>query len=406
MSPPLNIVCLSSQPWEDEMWTNKQHIMSRVAEQHRVLYVNFGSMSPLKFLARARQREQRPGVLTPRRLLEPVSYRVREGLEVVEIWSPPWFSSLEPSHPLRVELEFDRRVRALGRWLARRGISDAVFWVYHPGYGGSVAKLPHRAVLYDCVDEYTAFPEFARARGWIRRRERALCRVADVVSCTAPALYEAKRSLAPGRTHLVHNVGDAEHFERATLASTEVPRELSELPRPILTFIGAVSDYKLNLDWLYALATQRPEYTLLVIGPVGVADPGTDVAKLSALPNVKLLGHRSYDSLPGYLKGTDVALIPYRINDYTRAVFPIKFFELMATGKPLVISPLPALEAFWDSVLVAHTAEQFIQQCDAALQEHAAEAQEQRVALARRHSWPARVRQLLDLLEAALAARP
>ncbi len=276
--------------------------------------------------------------------------------------------------------------------------------MYHPGYGDAVARLPHRLIVYDCVDEYTAFPEFKDAKAWIAERERKLCAVANVVSCTAPALVESKQRLAPGRTHLVHNVGDAEHFEKAFAPTTEVPADIATLPKPVIGFVGAVSDYKLNTEWLVHLARARPQWSLALVGPAGVADPGTDVAALQALPNVHLLGHRQYDTLPGYLKGFDVAVIPYRLNDYTRAVFPIKFFEFLASGRPVVVSPLPAVREYWHAVRVADTADAFVAQCEAALGDTDASAREQRLALARLNDWDARVRKLLGLVEAALGA--
>jgi glycosyltransferase involved in cell wall biosynthesis len=401
MNERLTIVCLSSQPWEDNMWTNKQHVMSRVAAQHRVIYVNFRNQSPGKFLKRARQSD--PAFSARGLLTRPALRRIRDGLEVLDIWVPTWLNWLGRGHRLRQYSDFDHRVDVVNRWLREQGIEDVVVWVYHPGYGASVTRLPQRLVVYDCVDEYSAFPEFKGAKAWIARRERELCAIAGLVTCTAPALLEAKQRLAPGRTHLVHNVGDFEHFSRATLEQTVVPDDLSAIPRPIIGFIGAVSDYKLDVDWLLSLAQARPELSLVVIGPIGVADPTTDVGRLTAQPNVRLLGHRAYDALPGYLKGFDAVVIPYRINDYTRAVFPIKFFEFLASGKPVVISALPAVREYWSATLVAHSAEEFVQKCELALSADSELARNARLDLARRNSWPARVAKLLELMQQALA---
>jgi glycosyltransferase involved in cell wall biosynthesis len=404
MSERLTIVCFSSQPWEDDMWTNKQHIMSRVAKEHRVVFVNFGNQSPFKFLRRAAKHQAGSGASIDA-LLRPAVRRVSESLQALDVWTPTWLSFLGRGHPLRVWNDFERRVNVVDRWLREQGIENVVVWVYHPGYGASVARLPQRLVVYDCVDEYSAFPEFRSASKWIRRRERELCQIAGVVACTAPALYEAKRELAPGRTHLVHNVGDFEHFQAAMRTDTRVPDDLSTARRPIVGFIGAVSDYKLNIDWLMHVARAKPSWTVAVIGPAGVADPGTDLAQLKALPNVMLMGHRSYHELPRYLKGFDVAVIPYRINDYTRAVFPIKFFEFLASGKPVVISALPAVERYWEAALVARTAEEFVEKCEVAITADSETARERRLELARENSWPERVRKLLGFVEAALAAR-
>ena len=401
MTKPLTVVCFSSQPWEDGMWTNKHHIMSRVARQHRVLFVNFRQQSPFKFVRDARHADASTRVRLSNIWREPAVRRVAPNLDVLEVWTP-WLNFVGSGHVLRRHNEFDHRVNVVGRWLEREGIRDAVLWVYHPGYGDSVMRIPHRLVVYDCVDEYTAFPEFRSAKAWIAERERKLCSVAGVVACTAPSLFDAKSKLAPARTHFVHNVGDAEHFAQALEPSTDVAADIANLPRPIIGFVGAVSDYKLNIDWLLHLSAARPNYTIVLVGPTGVADPSTDVGKLKARRNVHLLGHRSYPQLPSYLKGFDVAVIPYRINDYTRAVFPIKFFEFLASGRPVVISPLPAVEQYWDAVRVAETPAAFVEACDAALAGDALEAKQRRIELAHKNSWDARVMKLLDLTYRAL----
>lgn len=397
------IVCLSSQRWDDAMWTNKQHIMSRLGRAHDVLYVNFGPLS-LKRLALSLPE-------TPERLRRPLQLfsrprvRDKDGVRLLDFFGFHLPEKFAHGHPLRVFGQFDLRVRQLGAYLRAEGITDAILWVYHPGYGAGVAELSHRLLVYDCVDEYTAFPEFRQAKEWMRERERALCERADLVFCTAPELYQRKRVFNPDHTHLVHNVGDAEHFEHASDPDLRIPADLEAIPHPRIGFIGAVSDYKLDVEWLLHAAEKRPDWSIVVIGPTGIADPGTDVSALAAAPNVHLLGHREYAKLPAYLKGFDVAVIPYRINDYTRSVFPIKFFEFMATGRPVVISKLPALEAYHDAVLVADSAPQFVARCEEALA-NPDRGREARVALARKHSWPARIAELMAHIERRLDDDP
>jgi glycosyltransferase involved in cell wall biosynthesis len=273
--------------------------------------------------------------------------------------------------------------------------------VYHPGYGGRVAELPHSVVVYDCVDEYTEFPPYKPNPGWLIEREAALCRAADVVTTTSAGLYDKKRPLNPEHTHLVHNVGDFAHFSRARATETRVPDDISALPRPIIGFLGAVSDYKLDAGWLTAFARKHRDKSIVLVGPVGVGDPTTDVSALAAEPNVHLLGHRSYGALPGYVKGFDVGVIPYRINEYTTHSFPIKFFELLASGKPLVISNLPALAEYYDRVLVARTADEFVAACERALAEPE-RGREARLALAADNTWDHRVERILVHVRRAL----
>lgn len=398
----LTIVCLSSQPWKDGMWTNKQHVMSRLGRDHRVLFVNFGPQ-PLPSLLKLKA-EKRQDPFGVERLLAP-AVEEHHGVTVLDLWSPRVaVRALGPNHPWSVYCTFDVRRALLARYLARQSIQDAVLWVYHPGYGPAVAEIPRRLLVYDCVDEYSEFPEYkAGDSSWLVEREAGLCRAADVVFTTSQGLYEKKRPLNPERTHLVHNVGDFAHFSRAREASTEVPKDLRALPKPVVGFLGAVSGYKLDIDWLVALARRHREASLVLVGPVGVGDKSTDVGKLAGEPNVHLLGHRPYESLPGYVKGFDVAVIPYRQNEYTANVFPIKFFELLASGKPVVVSALPALAEYYDRVEVARSADEFISACERSLAEPARN-EGARLALAAENTWEHRVERMMAHVDRALAS--
>ncbi|UQA56714.1 glycosyltransferase [Polyangium aurulentum] len=397
---PHTILCFSSQRWDDPMWTNKQHIMSRLAREHRVIHVDFGA-PPLEKYIFDRARVKPADLLHPLRLLTDGVVHRGGGLHVSSSWIPLPLLALPRENRVRDFFQFDAKIWMLRQFLARERIEDPILWVYHPGYADALASLPRKLLVYDCVDEYSAFPT-NKGRAWIAEREKRLCEAADLVFTTSNTLYDKKKPYNPENTHLVHNVGDAEHFRAAMREDTPVPKEIARLPRPVLGFVGAVSDYKLDMDWILHAARRRPDWSFAIIGPVGVADPTTSTAALRKQPNVHLIGHRPYAELPAYVKGFDVALIPYRINEYTRSVFPIKFFELLATGKPVVISNLPSLEEFYPHVLVATTADEFVQRCEQALRE-GDQGREARVALAEANSWPKRIGTLMGLIEAKLA---
>jgi glycosyltransferase involved in cell wall biosynthesis len=401
--PRQTIVCLSSQPWQDGMWTNKQHIMSRLARDHLVYYVSFGP-NPLPKLLRNKVRGgDRPW--SPADILLAPASNDQAGVTVLDFLSPRAFVRKKPAnHPWSIYANFDLRLKLLARYLERQDVTDPILWVYHPGYGAAVAELPHSLLVYDCVDEYSEFPTYKPDPRWLIEREAALCRVADVVTTTSRGLYEKKRALNPERTHLVHNVGDFEHFSRARAPETQVPAELAALPRPVVGFLGAVSDYKLHAEWLTALARRRRDVSIVLVGPAGVGDKATDTSALAAEPNVHLLGHRPYEELPAYVKGFDLCVIPYRINEYTAHSFPIKFFELLASGLPLVISELPALRDYYDCVRVARSTEEFVRECEAGLADPET-GRAGRLAVAAENTWEHRVERILVHVDRALAAR-
>lgn len=394
-----HIICLSSQNWDEVMWTNKQHIMSRLADDgHHVVHVDYGTRSLPRYLKYRFDH-------APKDLLDPVSaltdgvVRRGESLYVGTHYAPPSALRGPRGSASRDFFEHDLKVRFLQQHLKTLPELPIV-WVYHPAMGDAALKMERSLLVYDCVDDYQAFPLYKDAR-WLIEREERLCRQADLVFTTAPRLYELKQHLNPGNTHLVHNVGDADHFEKARDPDLAIAPELLEIKErgPVIGFVGAVSNYKLNMDWIQHAASVRSGMQFVLIGPVGLADPGTDVDRLSRMPNVHLLGSRDYADLPKYMKGFDVTVIPYRINQYTESVFPIKFFESLATGKPLVISRLPALEEFWEDALVADDEDGFVRRCEEAL-ELGERGDEQRVALAREYSWPKRISKIMDHIEA------
>ena len=159
--------------------------------------------------------------------------------------------------------------------------------------------------MYHCVDRIQAQPEMPADR--IERAEQRLCQAVNVVFTTAPELQASLASLNP-HTHFFGNVADFDHFSRAWSNPGPCPEPLRQLPSPRLLFIGAIDAYKLDLKALTRLAQRRCDWTFVLVGPVGEADPSTDVGALQSCPNVHLAGPRPYDELPDWLAHCDVAL--------------------------------------------------------------------------------------------------
>jgi len=230
-------------------------------------------------------------------------------------------------------------------------------WTCAPDVDYACVQFGEDCGVYYCVDEFSQFSGYDAAA--IREAEKRLAHRADLVVTTSTALYESKRFFNT-RTVLVTHGVDLAHFAKATAPETAVPQDVAGLPRPIFGFWGLIQDW-LDVPLIARLAQARPDASIVLIG-----EAATDVSVLSSLPNVHLLGRRPYEQLPAYAKAFDAGLIPFCVNELTRAVNPIKLREYLSAGLPVVSTALPEVERYGSLARVARDAEAFIQACDTA----------------------------------------
>jgi glycosyltransferase involved in cell wall biosynthesis len=289
-----------------------------------------------------------------------------------------------------------KRSASIGRWQLKQGAERPIVWTYHPFMLGVAETLDPRVIVYHCVDDVGALPGVDE-KSYVEAERRLLGRATHIFT-TSPALRDRCSAVAPGRTHYYANVADVDHFARAR-DEGPIPADLAAIPRPRLGYVGALSDFKLDVDLLESAVRQRDDWHWIFIGdePEGQANPA--LARLSARPNVHRLGWRPYHVLPDYLRGIDVALLPQSINNYTRAMFPMKFFEYLAAGRPVVATPLPALAEFRMLFRTAATAEELIDEIAAVLADPRQAVLREDDPTLRAHSWDARLEAMLAIIE-------
>lgn len=381
----MDILLLSTADWNNPIWTNKQHVAIELARLgHRVLYIDsLGLRAPsanARDISRVVRRVWR-ALRRPR--------LVRERLWV---WSPlvlPWHGRRWARVCNRVLLSAGSRL-----WLAWLRFQRVGLWTYSPVTAEYLDVRAFAWSVYHCVDEIKAQPGMPSA--FLGVVEKQLSEKVGLIFTTSPMLTESRKRWNP-RTFYFPNVADYTHFTKALDESTRVPADLACLPHPRLGFIGAISGYKLDLNLICRIGELQPKWSLVLIGPVGEGDPWTDTTELRRMPNIHLLGARSYASLPAYLKGFDVALLPNRLSEYTSAMFPMKFFEYLAAGRPIVSTELPALHEFADVLYTASDAEGFVHAVERALLENGDQLQA-RLAVARQHTYESRTHKMLDML--------
>lgn len=404
----MNLVVFAPNPWHD-IWRNRQHIFSRLAGPHRVLYVE---------PERASLADWRRGRIALSDLRRPA---------VVEEQPNLWLYHIPATLPSRdtggvFDRTSDRLLAAHLRCTLKRlsllgspnpyspppTPHSPILWLYRPTHWRwATANIPHSLLVYHVTDDYTAFGHLTAAeRDAMVTAERELLAVADLTIVTAPRLLELKRPHAR-RIELVPNGVDFESFQRALATPRKLPQleplqnphPTPHAPRPIIGYSGHVSS-RLDLSLLRALALARPDWQFVFAGSEDARGCEADLAALKALPNVHFLGVLSVADVPHFIAACDVCLIPYRVNDETRAISSLKLYEYLSAGKPAVSARVPAAEEHLSVVEIAEgNVDSWQRSLASALDSgRDAEAAAARQSVAAANTWDSRVRQIEALL--------
>lgn len=347
-----DLLCFSHLRW-GFVFQRPNHLMMRAARQYRVFFVEeprFDEHLELPIMAIA---------------------RVADGPIVCTPWLP---ASLGDD-----EIEAAQR-ELLHGLMQDEDVEPAVLWFYSPMALGYSDELRAPLVVYDCMDELTAFdhapPELAA-------REAELLARAHVVFTGGSSLYRAKRD-RHADVHAFPSSVDAAHFGRARTAERE-PDDQRELPHPRLGFFGVI-DERMDLGLLAAIADAEPSWQLVMVGPVVKIDPEA----LPKRPNIHWIGQRSYDELPAYIAGWDVAIMPFACNRATEFISPTKTLEYLAAGRPVVSTPIAdVVEPYGreNLVRIAASAPAFVAAVAAALAEDPAPRRARADAMLAQTSW-------------------
>lgn len=380
------IACFSSNPW-DALWRNRQQIMSRLAQQNRVLFIE-----PAPFLRETSVDFRRRGRAALRRS------RLTSPLPNLWVYTPPTTAPRSGRRPLS-DLTFAWRRRNLQHVLRRLSMERPILWIFRYDLGEMVGHLDERLTIYHAVDEYSAYALDSEQiagrdrRQIIREMEAGLIGQVDLIFVTSPALLQTKSPLHP-HVVLVPNGVDVEAFTRPAALT---PPDIANLPHPLIGYAGVLNE-KIDFDLLAALAGQHPAWTFALVGPVALRNP-EELQPLRRLGNVHFLGGKSVEALPAYVQTFDAGLMPYRLNEWTRNISPLKLYEYLAAGIPIISTAIPAIEPFANALWQADDAASFAQAITAALAADTPDRRQRQQALAQLHSWEQRLETLADAIQ-------
>jgi len=347
-----DVVCLSHLRW-DFVYQRPQHLLSRFARHSRLFFV-----------------EEPVFTHVPAPCLHTFSRGERILVAVPQL-----------PHGLSEEEITAAQRRLLDELWAAYKLQSPILWYYTPMALGFTAHLPAALTVYDCMDELSAF-KFAPPR--LKDLEAELFKKADLVFTGGQRLYEAKCKQHPAVKAFPSSI-DKAHFAKAK-QDLPAPADQAAIPEPRLGFFGVI-DERMNMGLLAAIADAKPDWQLVMIGPVVKIDPAT----LPQRPNIHYLGGKSYQELPAYLSGWQVALLPFAINESTAFISPTKTPEYLAAGKPVVSSPIrDVVRPYGEQGLVhiASSPEEFVAAIEVAMGQEQDKAWQQKVAAFMRNmSW-------------------
>jgi glycosyltransferase involved in cell wall biosynthesis len=384
-----SIICFGGEDWWYHHPHSKAHLMRKFARAgNKVIFVNSISMG----LPSLGHKDLLPRI---KRKLGSYSKLVRqtsEGITVVSPASLPFFGSAAARKVNRHLL--GTQIRRLAR---SRGLTKPILWIAIPTAAEMIGTLGESAVVYQVSDKYDANTmDHATDPATIRRLHEHAIDAADLIFYSGRKLFnEATRGCE--RSHLLEQGVDFEHWRRVGDGVVEVASEIARIPRPRLGYFGAIEPWLVDQELIKRAARERPDWQWVFIGN---RSRGLEIEEL---PNTHFLPPVAYADLPAYAAGFDVCVLPWETEQsFTSYGSAIKVREYLATGKPVVISPLPEYEPMGDVLRIARTRDDFIRLVDDALVESDATAAARRQAAVASGTWDARAEWVSGLIESVL----
>lgn len=296
----MDIVCFCHLRW-DFVYQRPQHILSRLSKSYRVFFVEEPVFNANEKFLDTTEKEKNTWVIQP---------HLPQGL------------SFNDANQVEVSL-----LKDLFNFM---NVTETIAWFYTPMALDLKDSISPKLIVYDCMDELSAFKN---ASVELTTREAELLKLADVVFTGGISLYEAKKK-RHHNIHLFPSSIDKKHFDKARHISND-PIDQRDIPHPRIGFFGVI-DERMDTRLLNDIALEKPDWNFIMIGPVIKIDPAT----LPAHSNIHYLGMKSYKELPDYIAAWDVAIMPFAMNESTRYISPTKTPEYLAAGKPVVSTPI------------------------------------------------------------------
>jgi len=387
------ILSFSLERWNN-VWRNRHHIMSRLAHDNKVLFAS----TPFNI---------RDAIRTSWNADKEIS-GVSRITDKLHTYIPPRWLPTNDRYPRLDRIIKDWRCWHIRNRMRRLGMKQPILYIWHPDFLDMVGHFNEALVVYHCYDEFSLFVSNSMRPGAMENlvaRERELVRRADIVFTVSEQLRTRRSSLNPN-IHVVTNGVNYELFSRAQDARTKIPDDLLAIRRPIIGFVATQTNIT-DLVLLLQIFQHRQDWSFVFIGVERAPEHQAEEAlrALQKLPNVHFIGRRTLEEIPAYLKGCDVCAVPWVLNELSLSASPLKLYEYLAAGKPVVSTPLPHLMHLESVMTFAGDANEWIESIEAALKEDKPRMVQERDKIARENTWDQKANLVSQKLAEALAKR-
>lgn len=370
-----DVIFVSLEPW-DEIWRRNQFLCAGLARRYPGIKI--------LFVGPARD----------------VSYHVRtgqlDGLRGPSNWPVPEIPNIRVIRPLKLAPTSFTAGQCINEAMARFGIRRAaaamgmespLLWLNPHSALHLVGRIPTSGVIYDITDDWTQLKQTARATNLVIAQDAELCKRADAVIVCSQRLYNLKKDLTQ-KLHLIPNGVDAGHYRKVLDGTEPLPAETLTWAKPVIGYTGTIHAERVDVKLVELVARRFPHATVALIGPNLLET--NERERLTRCGNVRITGPVPYTDVPTYMRAFDVCMTPHLRTPFTESLNPIKLWEYLAGGKPIVSTDVAGFRDYPDLVYLATDAESFCAAMDIALAELPGR-EEARREEAQRHSWDRRL---------------
>lgn len=389
-----NIIYFGPGKWNG-LWRNRHQLMSRFALQNRVIYVE-----PIFTIHKLRN-QLRQGYRGISEIWHDAGHAgVTKVAKNLYIYHSPVYIPISGRFPLDKitwwiwKLLFKQTIKRLG-------FSRPIIWLSRPEMSCFIGTFDEKLIIYHVVDEYLSYGEMdVETRAKIKKLEQQVLKKADLVIVVSEKL-RATKSVFNKHTYLVQNGVDYASYSKALTDDTPMPSDILQLPKPIIGYSGLISR-RLDLGLIGDMAKTHTEWSLVLIGEVNDKGCESELNRLREMKNVYFLGIKEITQVPHYVKAFDVCIVPYKLNEETQNLSPLKLYDFMAMGKEIVTTDFPIAREFKDILHIAESNDSFVNCIKEALAEKNKALFTKRRQIAAQNTWEHRIVELSGIIESHL----